>query len=35
MRRGTGKIIFWSLVTVVGGTVLARKSGVNIPGLSS
>lgn len=35
MRRGTGKIIFWSAITVVGGTWLARKSGVNVPGFSS
>lgn len=35
MRRGTGKIILWSAVTVIGGTWLARKSGVNIPGFSS
>lgn len=35
MRSGTGKIIFWSAVTVVGGTWLARKTGVKVPGFSS
>jgi hypothetical protein len=35
MRRGTGRIIFWSAVTVVGGTWIARKAGVNVPGFSS
>ncbi len=35
MRRGTGKIIFWSAVTVAGGTWLANKAGLNIPGFRS
>lgn len=34
MRGGTGKIILWSLVSVVGATWVARKVGVNVPGLS-
>jgi len=35
MRRGTGKTVFLVVVTVIGGTVLARKAGVNVPGFSS
>lgn len=35
MRNGTGRIIFWSLVATVGGTVVARKLGVKVPGLSN
>lgn len=35
MRGGTGKIILWSAVTVIGGTWIFRKTGVNVPGFTS
>jgi hypothetical protein len=35
MRNGTGRIIFWSLASVVGGTMIARKLGLRVPGLNS
>lgn len=35
MRRGTGRTVAIVVVTVIGGTWLARKSGVNVPGFSS
>lgn len=35
MRRGTGRTITLVVATVIGGTLLARKSGINIPGFSS
>jgi hypothetical protein len=35
MGRGTGKIIVWSGVTLVVGTVILRKAGINVPGFTS
>jgi len=35
MGRGTGKIIVWSAVTIVGGTWILRKTGINVPGFTS
>lgn len=35
MGRGTGKIIVWTAATVVVGTVILRKTGLNVPGFTS
>jgi len=35
MGRGTGKIIVWAGVTIVAGTVIFRKAGINVPGFTS
>lgn len=35
MKRGTGKFILGVIVVVSGGTLLANKAGLNIPGFRS
>lgn len=35
MRRGTGKSVALIVATVAGGTWLARKAGVRIPGFGA
>lgn len=33
-KKGTGRIVFWSAMTVIGGTWLAKKAGVRVPGFN-